>query len=726
MFTQIVCAALLAADAPQAPKDDQPQQAYQAARAAAGRSPDDQVKLAYWCEAHGLTAQRMRHLAQAVLADPNHAAARGLLGLVARQDHWMRPDAVADQVRADAQLAVVLKEYDAKRSTTPYTADGQWSLATWAEERGLKEQAKAHYTAVVRLDPKREQAWKKLGYKKHDGHWTTDAEIATARANAEARQAADHKWKPLLEKWKVQLTRPTHRAEAEANLLTVTDPRAVRSIVATFLSGPGTNPGVALRTLAQIDSAAASKAITVLALTANDPNVRRAAVETLRRRDAREFAGPLINLLRERVEYQVQDVAGPGSTGKLLVKEPKRKVQRLYSTPAVPNYLAWLTQQADGAPTLTYQYAGPSVTREQQVLDQRMSYNEFLTYHPTDPQVAAVVHKAQGDAPAILRNFVQNPSHPHNHRAYDQNPIAYKNNTFGFDIQSFQATTTQFTTQTTIPLAAMVAEYQKTAFVARQQIARDVAQLDQYNQQVDDSNDRVTRVLRAVGGEDHGTDSVAWTGWLVNLNGYAMTTSSQPDVPTYTVDVPLAYQPRAVPTTTTSHISSVASSVDLTVAPTSKIASCFGAGTLVRTLTGPRAIETLQVGDLVLTQSISTGSLSYHPILIVHHNPPSPTFLIKLGCDRIVSSPFHRFWKVGQGWVMAHEIHEGDRLRLLSGTAVVERFQAGEVQLVYNLDIAENADFFAGSSAALVHDNTLPDPRLVPFDLAETKNVATR
>ena len=32
--------------------------------------------------------------------------------------------------------------------------------------------------------------------------------------------------------------------------------------------------------------------------------------------------------------------------------------------------------------------------------------------------------------------------------------------------------------------------------------------------------------------------------------------------------------------------------------------------------------------------------------------------------------------------------------------------------------MADDADFFAGTSAALVHDNTLPDLRLVPFDSA--------
>jgi len=145
--------------------------------------------------------------------------------------------------------------------------------------------------------------------------------------------------------------------------------------------------------------------------------------------------------------------------------------------------------------------------------------------------------------------------------------------------------------------------------------------------------------------------------------------------------------------------------------------SCFGAGTPVRTVDGVRPIESLKVGDLVLTQSTDTGALDYKPILVVHHNPPSATFRIKVGGESIISSHFHRFWVAGRGWVMARELKAGDPVRTLGGVSPVEGVEADKVQAVYNLDVAENADFFAGQLGALVHDNTLPDPRLVPFDV---------
>jgi hypothetical protein len=144
--------------------------------------------------------------------------------------------------------------------------------------------------------------------------------------------------------------------------------------------------------------------------------------------------------------------------------------------------------------------------------------------------------------------------------------------------------------------------------------------------------------------------------------------------------------------------------------------SCFGAGTLVRTLAGNRPIETLQVGDQVLSQDAKTGTLSYKPILVVHHNPPSKTFAITIGSETVISSPFHRFWKAGKGWVMARDLATGDTVRTLEGLVKVTAKDEGKVQPVFNLDVAETGSFFVGQGGALVHDNTLPNPVLAPFD----------
>ena len=118
----------------------------------------------------------------------------------------------------------------------------------------------------------------------------------------------------------------------------------------------------------------------------------------------------------------------------------------------------------------------------------------------------------------------------------------------------------------------------------------------------------------------------------------------------------------------------------------------------------------------VLTQDLKTAALGYQAVTQVHNNPPSATFLIKIKGDTIVSSPLHRFWVVNKGWVMARELRGGETLRLLDGPAQVESIEKGTVQPVFNLDIAGARNFFVGAVAALVHDNSIPETRITPFD----------
>ena len=74
---------------------------YKAAAASAGHDPNAQVRLALWCEANGLTSERLKHLSLAVLYDPTNTLARGLMGLVAYRGKWAPPDQVTQVVQSD-------------------------------------------------------------------------------------------------------------------------------------------------------------------------------------------------------------------------------------------------------------------------------------------------------------------------------------------------------------------------------------------------------------------------------------------------------------------------------------------------------------------------------------------------------------------------------------------------------------------------------------------------
>ena len=122
------------------------------------------------------------------------------------------------------------------------------------------------------------------------------------------------------------------------------------------------------------------------------------------------------------------------------------------------------------------------------------------------------------------------------------------------------------------------------------------------------------------------------------------------------------------------------------------------------------------MGDQVLTQDVQTGALSYQPVLAVFHNRPGATLRIELDGESIVATTIHRFWKAGQGWVMARDLKPGDPLRTLDGTAKVRAVESDQVQPVFNLQVAEGGSFFVGAAGTLAHDNSLVEPVTAPFD----------
>jgi hypothetical protein len=205
-------------------------------------------------------------------------------------------------------------------------------------------------------------------------------------------------------------------------------------------------------------------------------------------------------------------------------------------------------------------------------------------------------------------------------------------------------------------------------------------------------NGRVIQTLRNITGSDHGGDWESWKRWWVESQGYAYNPEQ------FRNPVDLSYfDPKP---TFVAHFHY----------------SCFGAGTPVQTLTGPRAIESIQVGDRVLTQDVSNGGLEFAPVLTVFHNRPAETLRVLIGEGSIVSTGIHRFWIAGKGWTMARDLQTGDVVRTLHGLAPVRAVAADLIQPVFNLEVGQNRSFFAGETAALVHDNSRVDHVARPFD----------
>ena len=131
----------------------------------------------------------------------------------------------------------------------------------------------------MRLDPKHAEAWKKLGYKKSGDRWVTEADASRAKAEKTAQASADKLWHGRLVALRDRLNNKATRADAERDMASITDPRAVPMIGKVFVDPKGKHHATAVQLLGQIDAIEASRALAALALFDRSDDVRRRAAE---------------------------------------------------------------------------------------------------------------------------------------------------------------------------------------------------------------------------------------------------------------------------------------------------------------------------------------------------------------------------------------------------------------------------------------------------------------
>jgi tetratricopeptide (TPR) repeat protein len=646
---------------------------YEAAAAKAGRDALAHIRLASWCEIHGMQVERHKHLGIALELAPDHPAIHGLLGEVADNGQWRMAQAVAEDYRTDAGVKATLENYRARRDKSPDTAQAHWQLAEWCQENGLKAEAKAHLRAVIRLNPSREDAWKKLGFHKAKGQWTTTELASAGHDEAERQRKADGHWRPLLEKWKNGLARKSKREESDAALVKLQDARAVPSIWRVFgLSGPADQER-AVRLLSQIDAPSASRALASLAVMGLTEGVRAHAADALLKRDPREFAGVLIGAIRDPIEFEVREVEGPGKPGELYVHGKRMNRRFFYEAPPP---LATLRP----SDIVGYDYNGLPVA------------NRVVGY-AYEPVAAAVNPLFMGgpdlsNAPQVLGHvFGQAGTALGQRMVKNQQDSINAGNIIpqgGFMMPlTFP-----------IPVGQLKIQAEQKAANSKAQLLEDVASLDRYNSDVNGMNTRATEALTATLLENHGPKREDWVKWWSGL----IETSTD-----------LAPRPRDRDRQGETSANGISKRAML---------PGLAAGTPVWTLSGLNAIESLRTGDQVLTQDTDSGALTYRPVLAIHDATRQPIKTIGLGNVSIDATQLERFWRAGKGWVMAGDLKPGDLVRSMSGLRRVTKIEDAKPQGIYHVQVGEGRGILVGQFGVLAHDEQVGRPVVSPFDNA--------
>lgn len=253
------------------------------------------------------------------------------------------------------------------------------------------------------------------------------------------------------------------------------------------------------------------------------------------------------------------------------------------------------------------------------------------------------------------------------------------------------------------------------ALAESQRIADDAdADVDKANASIREFQRNVATVLRATTGAELGADPKGWWEWWDRYEESYLAGPKRIDSRYAEDRSSLVYVARQ------------AESVSMATIPVTLRKECLVRGTLIQTESGLKPIESIRVGDQVVSQAIASGELRLRPVLRTTVRPKAATRVVALADGETIRSTLgHRWWVIGNGWVKTKDLQPGMAFRTSTGFAAVHDIQDADAIETYNLVVDEDHTYFVGRSRLLSFDasEVIPTFQTAPgFPAALVKN----
>lgn len=284
---------------------------------ATSATPEQLVETALRYELSGNIEQRNRLLEEALLQAPDSEPARWHSGQVRYRDAWTSIDDVPVLSRSDPHY----QEYVRIRRGYRETASGQMELATWCQKRRLDDQARAHLTRVLQLDPNHVQAHRKLGHRLMAGAWIPQQEFQQLRERERTWQKNLSKWKPKVRYLRQELIGDIarQRKRAKTRLLEIRDPAAIPALESVLSATSKEEALLLIEATDNITDHAASRSLARQAVFSEWRPVRYAAAEKLRDRAWETFVPQMLDTMF--LPMQSRSETEPGANGTLIYRQ---------------------------------------------------------------------------------------------------------------------------------------------------------------------------------------------------------------------------------------------------------------------------------------------------------------------------------------------------------------------------------------------------------------------
>ena len=586
---------------------------------------DKLVAKAVDAEIQGDSARSFSLLRDAIRIDPSHAIAHSQLGEVKVDGKWISTEEAQRRAAADPlQTEYIERRKDAQKGT-----QAQLALARWCRKNNLTQEARFHWSNVLSMEPKNEEALRALDLRWQKGQLVSRTQSGQGKDQLQEAKRAAARWESKLVKWRRAVSGPdaAARESALAEILAIAVSDAIPSLEEVTLGRDANDArhadecgAIALafvEALGKMQGQLATESIARHAVFSPAEKVRASAITLLKARDQHDYVPMLLGGLGMPFESTYSLSVGPDGS--------VHYYRSLYREGAEADW-SW-------------------ESRRQAV--QRDLGGRNYEYD---------VHTGKTDASRPTESAVV---------------VAAKKATVAAKYQT---------------------GYQNDALATERKIVNT-------NQAIENLNARIVPVLAGATGKDLGDNPKAWWDWWRDQNEYY--TDDHPVSTGY--DFGADYYTYGRPTSTT---------VDSSPPPPPmpRRHSCFAQGTLVWTKTGTRAIETIEAGDLVLSQDVDNGELKYVTVLLRTVRPPSKLLKVSMEGEEFSSTPGHPFWVSGLGWRMAKELKEGQVVHGVSRSIRVKSIGPGAEAEAYNLVLGENNNYFVGETGVLAHDITTQRP----------------
>ncbi len=211
---------------------------------------------------------------------------------------------IADaEIESVQRRRMVFEQYELKRRQAADTVEGQWNLAAWCREQGLKKQRATHLERVVELDPGHLEARRGLGHLKYDGQWMSREDYMKRQGKIlhrgryvfpqeldqirqdETAKKAQRQWHKKVKMWLAWVShkRAERRIKGVDELSSIRDPHAVPALSKRLRDHPRTDlRHLYVSILSKIEGEESLDALIYQMLADKEKQIRESAIEAIR------------------------------------------------------------------------------------------------------------------------------------------------------------------------------------------------------------------------------------------------------------------------------------------------------------------------------------------------------------------------------------------------------------------------------------------------------------